>query len=292
MPIFVALVILTALSEMLFATFGHSSASEISADCAGTLSNRELRDDFTQPTLAPCLWVIVRSNWGGKKGNGDYNSGVVPENVSLRDNTLVLTARGNLYDGPVQGVKSDGTPSEDGRRSGAAVMTRDLYLGGRFEANVKIIKHPGVVSAMWTFFYDQLPDGTVRNHEIDIEIPGNADADSGPSFDHATLTAWTGLKPGESTAAYCALPNSIADDKFHRLMFDWRPPGKADPGSVEFYIDGRLCATTRTNVPSKPANLWLGVWFPPDWAGIPDFEQAEMLVNQVRITPLSKTAKR
>jgi hypothetical protein len=55
---------------------------------------------------------------------------------------------------------------------------------------------------------------------------GGVVADAPVSFDHITLTAWTGLKPGQSTAAFRALPASIADGKFHRLMFDWRPRHK------------------------------------------------------------------
>ncbi len=275
---------------LIFAYF-FSPASSVSFSCAeqDIVSNEPLYDDFSGSGIDHCKWSAVRANWGGQKDGEDYNGGVVPGNVSIRDHALVLTARGNLYAGPVQGIDSNGNLRENGRRSGAALMTRHRYLGGRFEASVKIVEHFGAVSAMWTFFYDELPGGTVRNHEIDIEFPGNANADSAPSFDHVTLTSWTGLKPGESTAAFRTLPASLADGKFHRLTFEWNPPTADNPGSVVFSIDGNELAVTRTNVPSEPANLWLGTWFPPDWAGVPDFNQAEMLVNWVRITPLSKT---
>jgi beta-glucanase (GH16 family) len=279
---------------LILAAISHDvRASTYSGDLCmapGEVSHAPLDEDFSGPGIDPCKWEIVRSNWGGQRNGEDYNGGAVPENVSLRDRTLILTARGNFYDGPVRGVDSQGNPRETGKRSGAAIMTRQRYLGGRFDARVKIAGHFGVVSAMWTFFLDTLPGGTIRNHEIDIEFPGNADADSGPSFDHVTFTTWIGLKAGESTAMFRALHSTMADGKFHQLSFEWIPPAAGEPGMVAFYLDGQQLAISRTNVPSEPANLWLGAWFPPDWAGIPDFDQAEMLVESVRITPLSQTA--
>jgi beta-glucanase (GH16 family) len=274
---------------MCFLTVTAASRDDAACKEQDAISDQPIYDQFSDSGIDNCKWVVVRANWGGIKDGEDYNGGVVPENVSLRNKTLVLAARGNLYRGSVVGVDSSGHPRQNGQRSGAALMSRYRYLGGRFDARVKIINHPGVVSAMWTFFYDQLPGGTVRNHEIDIEFPGNANADAPPSLDHVTLTSWTGLNPGESTPAYRALPGSMADGKFHRLTFEWTPPAGGDPGSVVFYIDDRQLAVIRTNVPSEPSNLWLGTWFPQDWAGKPDFDQAEMLVEWVRITPLAKT---
>lgn len=251
-------------------------------------SQRKIHADFSLASIDLCEWVIVRANWGGQSGGEDYNGGVSPDNVALRSKMLVLTALGNQYSGPLRGVDSNGAQRKNGRRTGAAIMTRQRFRGGRFEAKIKIGDKLGVASAMWTFFYEETPQGGIRNHEIDIEFPGQADEGAPPSLDHVTMTTWTGLKPNETTAAFRPLPASMADGRFHVLRFDWRPPEPERPGVVMFYMDGALQAVTRTNIPSEPGNFWLGAWFPPNWAGTPDFAETEMLVEWARVTPLSE----
>ena len=91
---------------------------------------------------------------------------------------------------------------------------------------------------------------------------------------------------GEWTTVFKALPETVADGNFHVLRFDWDPSNARSDGSVAFYIDGRLLETIRKDIPSKPGNVWLGLWFPPKWAGVPDFSTAEMKVDWIRISPL------
>ena len=43
------------------------------------------------------------------------------------------------------------------------------------------------------------------------------------------------------------------------------------------------CHVKWPNVPSKPAPLWLGAWFPQWWAGEPEFAEGVMEVDWVRI---------
>jgi beta-glucanase (GH16 family) len=243
-----------------------------------------LEEDFSNGQLDACSWILVRENWGGKVEDEDYNGGVVPENVSVGDGMVHLRAHGNRYVGDIRGIASDGHARPDGRRTGAAIMTRQRFLGGRFEARVRMITKLGVCSAMWTFFYDNEPGKPVRNHEIDIEFPGREHIDAPPSFQHVALTTWTGLEPGQSRTEFRPLGGD--EEQFHTLRFDWQPTTAASSGYVDFYIDGALVYSAHTNIPSEPAPLWLGVWFPKDWAGTPDFGDAEMLVDWVRISPL------
>ena len=257
-------------------------------EAADAVSTRPLFDDFSAPIKSSCDFTIVQKNWGGHTPAGDYSGGVIKTNVAHRDGHLVLTARGNRYDGAIRGYDRDGTIRPDGRRTGAVIMTRQRYLGGRFEARVTIPPDLGVASALWTFFYAEPQGAPIENHEIDIEFPGRADDAAAPSFDYVLLSTWRGVEDGEWTTAFERLPAPLTDGKFHTLRFDWQPPSGSDTGSVAFYIDGRLLKTIRTHVPQKAGNLWLGLWFPRKWAGVPDFATAEMLVDWVRITPLAK----
>jgi beta-glucanase (GH16 family) len=291
-----ALRLLLAVSGLLIvkpaaaADSGKDPGMDTGKDCpqaADAVSTQELFDQFKGPGLNGCDWIEVQKNWGGRTETGDYNGGVIRANVAKRDDRLVLTARGNRYDGEVRGYNSDGTMRPDGRRTGAVIMSRQRYLGGRFEARVTIPPDLGVASALWTFFYAER-DGAVENHEIDIEFPGRPSDDAAPSLRYALFSTWRGLLKGEWTTVFKALPETatVTDGNFHVLRFDWRPPDAGSEGSVAFYIDGQLLETIRKDVPSKPGNLWLGLWFPRKWAGVPDFSTAEMTVDWVRITPL------
>ena len=240
--------------------------------------------NFSTGDLDRCMWIALRENWGGKLDAEDYNGGVVPENVSVGGGVVHLRALGNNYGGDVRGIGSDKRARPHGRRTGAAISTRQHFLGGRFEARVRIIPKLGVCSAMWTFFLDDQHGKPVRNHEIDIEFPGREHINAPPSLQYVALTTWTGLLPGESSTAFRAL--SASWEEFQILRFDWQPPTILSMGYVRFYINETLVHQTLDNIPSEPAPLLLGVWFPKSWAGDPDFDQEEMLVDWVRIAPL------
>ena len=257
------------------------------SDCKiekNTIADRDLFDDFSHALLDKCKWIVVQNNWGGQVDGEDYNGGVVKDNVAVKDSRLHLQALGNHYSGPVRGIDSKDKRRSHGRRTGAAIMTAQRYLGGRFEARVKIAAEFGVCSAMWTYINIAPPGEDVVNHEIDIEFPGRAHIDAPPSFDHVALTNWIGLKPGQSTTVFRKLKKSAGE--FQVLRFDWYPAGQNTPGKIDYYIDDELIYTSNKNIPSTPAPLWLGVWFPKDWAGIPNFDQTVMQVDWVRISSL------
>jgi beta-glucanase (GH16 family) len=245
-----------------------------------------LEDHFAGDRLDPCVWVMLRENWGGKShaNDDDYNGGVVPENVSVNSGALHLRALGNLYGGQIRGIGSDGKLRSHGQRAGGVISSRQRFLGGTFEARAKIVRRQGVCSAMWTFFLDGQQDKPVRNHEIDIEFPAHASPDAPPSFEHVAFTTWTGLDVGESSSSVHPLNADPGD--FLVLRFDWQPPTPSTTGAVRFYVNGTLRHETREHVPSEPAPFLIGVWFPRGWAGEPNFAADEMLVDWVRISPL------
>ena len=146
----------------------------------------------------------------------------------------------------------------------------------------------GVCSAAWTFRNRRADNGLVINHEIDIEFPGRAHIDAPPSLDYVALTTWTGLGSDEHSTAFARVDD--ATGRFRTYRMDWILPKPDDPeagkraGRVDFFVDGELLHSTNRNIPSEPAPFLVGVWFPKAWAGSPDFVEASLLVDWVRIT--------
>lgn len=245
-------------------------------------------DDFSASSLDQCRWIILHEAWGAEDGNG----GVIPANVEVDNGLAKLTALGDLYIGAKRGIDANGRRRLNGRRAGAAIMTRRRFGGGRFEARVRIAPVLGVCSAMWTYRKRVSKDGTVLNHEIDIEFPGHRDAKSPPSLDFVGLTTWTGLDPEQKSSASIRTLQQL--DKFLTLRFDWYPPAGATEGTysttgrVEFYINDRLVHVSRRNIPTEPAPLLLGVWFPKAWAGQPAFKETTMSIDWVHVSPFSR----
>ena len=56
----------------------------------------------------------------------------------------------------------------------------------------------------------------------------------------------------------------------------------------EMMCDGVLVATNRDHVPNIASRLWIAAWFPRDWAGTPQFDESEVVVDWVRITPFNE----
>ncbi len=148
---------------------------------------------------------------------------------------------------------------------------------------------------------------TVRNHEIDIEIPtalkGAADMEV-VDYQNARFNTWRGenrnwdLQPGdpgywtEYTDDFINHGVSVNDDDFHEFRFDWHLDGTP---RVEFYIDGVLKHTVYDTVPDIPGRFWLGLWFPSSpgnhWAGRDaDFVTEFMEVRSISIEPFAESA--
>jgi len=258
-------------------------------------------DDFEAQGLDAEKWLIAKKQWGGVGVNG----GVVPQNVAVSDGNLVLEAHGDLYQGPIQGVNKYGVARGHGKRVGAAIATKAYWGSGRYEIRAKIAPRLGVCSAFWTLHYQEItPEDPayeslgavgeyyVTNHEINIEFPGRPSqgAFDEISFQHGLFNTWRGLRPGEFSNNYLEVGDLLSDGQYHTYRFDWHTGGAGDEATprVDFYIDGQLIHTSYDNVPTYAGRLWLGLWFPERWAGDPNFNQARMYVDWVRITPFNE----
>lgn len=250
-------------------------------------------DDFTGNSLDTDKWLIAEKNWGGTiKVDGetmDYNGGVRPENVAVSGGNLILTGLGNNYEGPIRGINRDKSQRSDGKRCGGAIATKEYFASGSYEIRAKIAPVLGCCSAMWTFEYEEdYSNGLkITNHEIDIEFPGR-DSNGDFSLSHAILTTWIGENEGEykTESAYCG---DQADGEYHTYRFDWHTGSDTEIPRVEYYFDDELTYTSYEFIPTNAGRLWLGMWFPKNWAGIPDFDTTEFVVDYIKITPFHES---
>ncbi len=237
-------------------------------------------DDFSNG-FDPNKWLIAHKSWNPNSG------GVVAENVHFDSNSkrVVFNAHGLLYDGDIMGVKKEGTTiyrADSGLMTGGAIATRDYFGAGSYEVRMKVAEELGVCSAIWTYFWK---DGTpIVNHEIDIELPGRpnpAHLDIG--FDYALMNTFVGESGSLVETNFTKLDQEMNDGEFHNYRFDWHTD--ESDRRVEFFVDGKLLSINRENVPYFAGRLWVGAWFPNSWAGVPNFDVSQMVVDYVKFTP-------
>ncbi len=293
------------LGSSLFCTLFALSLFLTNTNCNSSVDDKEVGDeneiffdDFESDSLDSQKWKIALRNWGGKDSSGnDYNGGVHPDNVSLSRGNLILAVHGDEYEGNPLGINKDGSTRDNGKRVGAAIATKDYFASGRYEIRMKVAPVPGVCSAPWTFHYRELYPGDegyipnsqgymVLNHEIDMEMPGRpSSAIEDISFSWALLNTWVGERGNEYTALHTELSMPQDDGDFHVYRFDWHTGDSNEEPRVEFFVDEVKVATSTTHIPSAAGRLWLGAWFPRNWAGVPAFNRSEMVVDWIRITP-------
>lgn len=209
-------------------------------------------------------WLIAHQAWG------DDNGGVIKENVGYTDDgLLVLTGNGNYYKGNLRGVgkRSDGT------KTGGALIS-DFTVGpGRYEVKMKVLPRVGACSAFWTFS-KPIIDGKTENHEIDIEFPGNAD------FRKIWNTSYINLE-NTGKENYKTEISPVNDGEWHTYGFDWM----TNPARIVYYFDGKQVAEATTIVPYREGRIWVGVWFPLNWTGNPNFDTDYMFVDYIKYIP-------
>lgn len=252
-------------------------------------------DDFSGNSLDPDKWLVAYKNWGGKvTENGvkvDYNGGVIPQNVSVKNGNLILTGNGNFYNGDLKGINKYGSERSDGKRAGAAIATKEYFASGSYEVRAKISPEFGACSAIWTFEYEEDWDtGKITNHEIDIEMPGRPEsAIKNQNFQYALCNTWIGENDGEYKTGYTDIGVNQADGNFHKYRFDWHTGDENEEARVDFYFDDVLTYTSKEYIPTNEGRLWLGLWFPNAWAGVPNFETSTFEIDYVKITPFHES---
>lgn len=259
-----------------------------------------LIEDFSNPEEFKKRWFFLEKAWGGANG------GVVAANGSIEGGELVLRANGDLYNGPVQGVASLGSPKfhtnpldpkfgeQWKRRVGCCIVSQE-YLGfGSYKILAKPVQKTGVASAFWTFHYEEIYPGDprwqsfideglevqgndidgyyiTRNHEIDIEQPSSLDGEpvNQVSYAHAKLNTWRSETYNNYTAKLTELreDTSATNPLINTADGNWHEfRWDWHADRVDFYLDGLFIRSNTTTIPDIPGKLTLGVWF-PSWAG-------------------------
>ncbi|QDU70470.1 family 16 glycosylhydrolase [Mucisphaera calidilacus] len=246
-------------------------------------------DGFNGSSINAGIWEVRLAQWGGPGRNG----GVIPENVSIADGIVSIDGNGDLYTGPKRGWNANGYREDHGRRSGGAIRTREPQGPGRFEVRMKPVFEDGVTTAMWTFFYN-FNGGDVINHEIDIELLNRqSPSPTGFRSDYTTMNTWLGESSSQANLQRVSIIDEQGDpapqdlDEFHTYRFDWFAGEGVTYPRVEFYVDGVHHYTSREFVPTIPGQFTVGLWFPFNWAGQPDFVTRTLEIDRVAITPLA-----
>jgi hypothetical protein len=185
----------------------------------------------------------------------------------------------------VRGTSSAGQVLADGRRSAAAVVTRDLFASGTYQVEGRFVAPPGVELAVWVMADDDINGG------IDIAVPGllSGGADAGAtSYGVVRMQTRSSRTAGASALNQLSLAESLDDGQPHILRFDWYTT--ATP-SVQFWVDDMPRWSTNTHLPDgSTRRMWIVAWLADDAPA--DFDSAEIRVQNAFITPFGNDGDR
>jgi hypothetical protein len=225
-------------------------------------------DAFDGAAVRGERWLLAHGpvQYAGQRAEG----GFVRDNVRVEGGALVLSVRGDRYTGSVRGVDAAGRPLSHGRRSAAAVATRDLFGSATYQAQGRFSGPPGLEVALWLVRDDD------SSGAIDLATPGVSAGQ--PSYAHVRMRS---RDAAASSEQQFALTDPFDDGASHILRFDWYT---TVDNAVRFWVDDRLRWTTDQQLPSPRAGrLWIVAWV-PDQAPA-DFDTAEVRVENAFVTP-------
>ncbi len=165
-----------------------------------------------------------------------------PDNVKIEDNLLKITLPASTYDG------------------GQLESKEFDHLYGSYRARIKL---PNAPSSITGFFLYRAPD---FYHEIDIEIVNDSSG-----------LAWvTTYADGEVINTFESHLGFDPTGDFHEYRFDFYP------GSVSFYVDGKLIITFDDGLTDTPMKLMINSWFPVWLEGIKPENDVFTLVDWIK----------
>ncbi len=202
-------------------------------------------DDFNGTTLDSSKWVPQRTDYSG------YTSGPTacfvdsPNNISVSDGTLKLTAR--KEDAPF--TCADGTPASFRTQYTSGMVStygRFSQAYGRFEVRAKISSAsvPGLHTAFWLWPDDTSKyGGWPQSGEIDFAELYSEYSDRAIPYIH-----YNPATPDPNVSAYNCVIGNPAD--FHTYAVEWTTT------QIKVIYDGRTCLVDNWNPAaplSKPA---------------------------------------
>lgn len=251
-----------------------------------TIWNREptvkntFYEDFSEG-IDSDIWEVSAQKWGAD------NNGTSPENVFYSTDEKRVKAAGATGGIAVLRSYGDLQPDASKRRQGSALITRQTFGPGKYEVRMKVLPRLGQCTAFWTYYSNggQTPE-TIKYSEIDIEMPmeGSFRKWSGTSYER--FIDWNILADRQTVMSDAMEEGGLNDGEWHTYAFEWRTDEENGDRGVVWYRDGVKMGEAQEFVPEYTAALWVGNWFPPDksWVGTPDFEEAYMYVDWIRVT--------
>ncbi|KAF2439790.1 glycoside hydrolase family 16 protein [Karstenula rhodostoma CBS 690.94] len=220
-------------------------------------------------------WQPQVYNVSAKDARGSYGKSFSIANVELNPLKNAQAWSGDSINGGDAGLKLwvRGDHSQ-GYVGGAEVATvRNDTLYGSYRVGMKLSAETGTCGAFFWFYNN--------SQEIDMEFLSK-------QFNESQGTVQLVLQSPQSvrngydasrTAGYQIqhLPFR-PDEQFHEYRFDWTP------GSVIFYVDGKVMHEMTENVPSEPGHMFLNHWSNGDplWSAGPPAADTSMTVSYIK----------
>lgn len=184
-------------------------------------------DEFNGDQLDLTKWRYEINGKGGGNGELQYYTNR-PQNLSLHDGKLVITALKENYQG------SDGKKAYTSARIVSKGMGDWQY--GRFEARIKIPKGKGMWPAFWMMPTAEVYGGWPLSGEIDIaEVIGDK-----PNIVYGTLHYGDKWPHNVHSGDKYTLPTGDFSDDFHVFAVEWQE------GEIRWYVDNILYETQTT----------------------------------------------
>jgi hypothetical protein len=229
-------------------------------------------ENFSGAALDPSRWLIAHGPVTFAKSSS--RGGFAHDNVQLLDGSLRLRVRGDRYEGAVRSVDVSGKPLASGKRSAAAVVSRDSFASGTYQLQGLFVAPAPVEVGIW-FVRDDDSRGA-----IDLVTPGHNGTDRNYGF--------VRMRTRDANSANdleFALGKTLDDGASHILRFDWYTTAAS---SVSFWVDDELRSKSMRALPPLAAGrLWIVAWVPDDAAA--DFDTAEIRIDNAFITPFGNS---
>jgi len=142
-------------------------------------------------------------------------------------------------------IRLDDSGASGRRYASGEYQSRRFFGYGRFEARLKAIAAPGIVTGFFTYTGPTFKGAP--HDEIDFEFLGRSPR-------QVQVNYYTDGKGGHETMIDLGFD---ASEDFHTYAFEWRPD------SIRWFVDGRLVheeTGARGPLPSHPGKIFLHVW--------------------------------
>lgn len=251
---------------------GDASVPDTRGACRIGGSKDGFYENFSGATLDPARWLVAHGpvRFAGSTARG----GFARDNVQVLDGSLRLRVRGDRYEGAIRSVDASGEPLASGKRSAAAIVSRDQFGSGTYQIQGLLTGAASVEVAIW-FVRDDDSAGA-----IDVTTPGRSGTER--SYEYVRLRTRSASSANDSQFA---LGKTLDDGASHILRFDWYTTAAS---SVSFWIDDELRSKSmRALPPLATGRLWIVAWVPDD--AVADFDTVEIRLDNAFITPFGNS---